>query len=160
LAPNVRRYHPGFVRRVLRLAIPCGFVAASATFSSYAIARNIQDVSLTEARTTATLVLLVVGLWVLAILARPITPFRAALVGAMVGIFVLVLALPRAREFYALNLPPADALVGGIIIAGSAIALLEVGWTIVQRRIPAEDRVPRLAWRNPAAVAATASRAA
>jgi hypothetical protein len=70
------------------------------------------------------------------------------------------LALPRAREFYALNLPPADALVGGIIIAGSAIALLEVGWTIVQRRIPAEDRVPRLAWRNPAAVAATASRAA
>ena len=37
------------------------------------------DVTLDEARTTATLVLLVVGLWVLNILARPITPFRGML---------------------------------------------------------------------------------
>jgi cation-transporting ATPase E len=160
LAPNTRRYHPGFVRRVLRLAIPCGFVAAVATFSSYAIARNVQHVSLTEARTTATLVLLVVGLWVLAILARPITPFRAVLVGSMVGLFALVLAVPALRDFYALQLPSGDALAEGIVIAASAIALLEIGWTVAQRRMPAEDRVPRLAWRNPAAVAATASRAA
>ena len=34
LAPNTRRYVPGFVRRVLEFAIPCGFVAAAATFAS------------------------------------------------------------------------------------------------------------------------------
>ena len=79
LAPNLRRYQPGFITRVLKFAIPCGFVAAAATFSSYGVARSIDGVTLDEARTTATLVLLVVGLWVLNILARPITavPRRA-----------------------------------------------------------------------------------
>ncbi len=77
--------------------------------------------SLDEARTTATLVLLVVGLWVLNILARPITPFRGVLFGAMVGAVFVVLALPPLREFYAFELPPRRALVIGAIIAGSAL---------------------------------------
>jgi len=162
LAPNVSRYVPGFVKRVLEFAIPCGFVAAAATFSSYAIVRDVLDVDLTQARTTATLVLLVVGLWVLAILARPITPFRAALVGSMVGLFLLVLTYPPAREFYALEIPPGDAVFAGLCIAASAIALLEISWEITQRRRPPNQRVHRLAWHNPSAVeptrAATASR--
>jgi cation-transporting ATPase E len=154
LAPNLRRYQPGFITRVLKFAIPCGFVAAAATFSSYAVARNIDDVSLDEARTTATLVLLVVGLWVLNILARPITPFRGALFGSMVGIFLLILALPSAREFYALEIPPEAALVSGLLIAGVAVALLEVAWSISQHHLPRAQRTRRLAWRNPAARAA------
>ncbi|MCZ7528861.1 MAG: HAD-IC family P-type ATPase [Acidimicrobiia bacterium] len=39
MAPNKRRYVPGFVPRVLRFAAPAGFVAAAATFGSYAAAR-------------------------------------------------------------------------------------------------------------------------
>jgi cation-transporting ATPase E len=145
------------VRRVLRIAIPCGFVAAAATFGSYAFARNVQHVTLTEARTTATLVLMVVGLYVLSIFARPITPYRAMLVASMVGLFVLVLVVPQAREFYALNIPETRALVGGAIIAGIAVSVLEIGWIWVQHRLPREDRVRRLAWRNPNAIAITAS---
>jgi len=57
LAPNLRRYVPGFVPRVLRFAIPSGFVAAAATFGGYWAAREVGGVSLDEARTTATLVL-------------------------------------------------------------------------------------------------------
>jgi cation-transporting ATPase E len=151
LAPNLRRYQPGFITRVLKFAIPCGFVAAAATFSSYAVARHIDDVTLDEARTTATLVLLVVGLWVLNILARPITPFRGALFGSMVGIFLLILALPSAREFYALEIPPEAALVSGLLIAGVAVALLEIAWSISQHHLPRTQRTHRLAWRNPAA---------
>jgi cation-transporting ATPase E len=154
LAPNLRRYQPGFITRVLKFAIPCGFVAAAATFSSYAVARNIDAVTLDESRTTATLVLLVVGLWVLNILARPITPFRGALFGSMVGIFLLILALPSAREFYALQIPPQAALVSGLLIAGVAVALLELAWSISQHHLPRAQRTRRLAWRNPAATRA------
>jgi cation-transporting ATPase E len=145
LAPNTRRYVPGFVTRVLRLAVPCGTVAASTTIASYAFARNVQHVSLDEARTAATLALLCVGLWVLGILARPITPYRAILVGSMVGIFLVLLAVPAFRDFYELDLPVQKATVGALVFAAIAITVLEVGWTVVQHRAPASDRVARFA---------------
>jgi cation-transporting ATPase E len=138
--------------------VPCGFIAAAATFGTYAFARNVQHVSLSEARTTATLVLMVVGLYVLSIHARPITPFRAVLVAAMVGLFVVALSWPAAREFFALNVPETDALIGGVVMAGIAVAVLEAGWMYVQHQVPRQDRVRRLAWRNPHAMAITASR--
>jgi cation-transporting ATPase E len=151
LAPNTQRYHPGFIPRVLKFAIPCGFVAAAATFASYAEARYTVGVTLDEARTTATLVLMVVGLWVLNILARPITPFRGVLFGAMVGAFLVILAVPALREFYALELPPRNALIAGGLIAAAAVTLLEIAWIISQHRRDRSDRTRRWAWRNPSA---------
>ena len=111
--------------------------------------------TLDEARTTATLVLLVVGLWVLNILARPITPFRGMLFASMVGIFLLILAFPTAREFYALEIPPNDALIAGLAIAGGAVVLLEIAWTISQHHLARPQRTRRLAWRTSAAKART-----
>jgi cation-transporting ATPase E len=157
LQPNNQRYEPGFISRVLKFAVPCGFVAAAATFTSYGVTRNIEDVTLDEARTTATLVLLVVGLWVLGILARPITPYRGTLVGSMVGLFVLILAFPASREFYALEIPPHDALIAGLLIAAIACALLEFAWIVAQHRQDRGHRTRRLAWRDPDGVSVTAS---
>jgi cation-transporting ATPase E len=147
LAPNTRRYLPGFVRRVLRFAVPAGFIAASATFSSYALAREVVDVPLDEARTTATLTLLVVGLWVLGILARPLTPWRTGLLVSMVSLFLVIVAVPESREFYALELPETFALACGIAVAGGAAALLEMGWEIAQRRADPRARTPRFGRR-------------
>ncbi|MGH8985328.1 MAG: HAD-IC family P-type ATPase, partial [Acidimicrobiia bacterium] len=127
LAPNTRRYVPGFVPRVLRFAIPAGFVAAAATFGAYAVARA-HDVPLEEARTTAALVLLAIGLWVLLILARPFTLWRVMLIGGMVVLMVLAVAVPAARDFYALELAPESVLAESALIAVGAAALLEVGW--------------------------------
>jgi len=128
LAPNARRYQPGFVRRVLRFTIPAGFVAAAATFGAYSLARVQNDVSLDESRTTAALVLMTIGLWILLILARPLTAWRVLLIVGMVGAFVLALAVPGARDFYALDLPAATVLAEAAAIAAGAVALLEVGW--------------------------------
>ena len=69
----------------------------------------------------------------------------------MVGIFLLILALPSAREFYALEIPPKDALVSGLLIAGVAVALLEIAWSISQHHLPRAERTRRLAWRSPTA---------
>ncbi|MGH9112623.1 MAG: HAD-IC family P-type ATPase, partial [Acidimicrobiales bacterium] len=74
LAPNAERARPGFVERVLRFAVPAGTVAAVATLAAYGLARTEDGVSQTEARTTATITLFLVALWVLAILARPTNP--------------------------------------------------------------------------------------
>ena len=143
LAPNPRRYVPGFVNRVLRFALPVGLVAAVATFGAYATARVEADVGLDESRTTATLVLLVVGLWILVLLARPITGWRASLVTWMVGAFAVILVVPELRDFYALDLPRWDALGWGVVVAALALAFLEVGWTVAQHRLPSDARTPR-----------------
>jgi cation-transporting ATPase E len=149
LAPNTRRYVPGFTVRILRFAVPAGLVAAAATFTAYALSRSIADVTLDEARTAATLVLLTVGLVVLGLLARPITRYRATLVAAMAGSFALAVGVDFIADFYALHPPPFEAVVICVITAGSAAALLEFGWYLAQHRLPAERRTTRFARRPP-----------
>ncbi len=95
LAPNSRRYIPGFLERVLRFCIPAGLVAFGASFITYWYVRFQEDLSLREARTTAALVLVAVGLWVLVLLARPFNWWKALLVGSMAGC-VAVILLDRA----------------------------------------------------------------
>jgi cation-transporting P-type ATPase E len=130
IAPNSRRYIPGFVERVLRFTIPAGVVAFAATMVSYGIARFGHDLVLREARTTATLVLIAVGLWVLVLQARPFNWWKTILVGAMVGCVALIMVIPGLRDFYALEFPPADVVFEASIIAAAAILLLELGWRL------------------------------
>jgi cation-transporting ATPase E len=125
LAPNSRRYIPGFIRRVLRFTVPAGSLGAAATFLAYWLARA-NGVNLVEARTIATTVLMVYGLWVLLVLARPLNWWRALLVAAMAAAFVGVLAVPGLRDFYELPLPGSDVIVEGLAIAVAAIVALEI----------------------------------
>jgi len=118
LGPSSRLYVPGFVERVLRFSGWTGLVAATATFVVYATARQIDGVSVDEARTAATIVLGVVGLWVLAVLARPFTALRALLLGAMAAGFVVTLIVPDVRDFFALSLPPGRV---GLVIAAAVV---------------------------------------
>lgn len=133
MAPNKRRYVPGFVPRVLRFAAPAGFVAAAATFGSYAAARA-QDVSLAEARTTATLTLLVLGIWVLILLARPMTPLRIALIAGMVVMMVGAFVIPMTADFFELELPSWSVLFESLLIAAGGALALEMFWRLTHNR--------------------------
>jgi cation-transporting ATPase E len=128
LAPNTRRYIPGFILRVLRFTIPAGTVAAAAALLAYWLARYGNDLSVRESRTTATLVLIVVGLWVLVLQARPFNWWKTLLVASMIVSVAVILLVPALRDFYALELPPADVAAAVAIVAGVAVVLLEVGW--------------------------------
>jgi len=137
LAPNTRRYVPGFLQRVLRFCIPAGIVAGAAALTAFCLARYSEDLSVRESRTTATLVLIVCGLWILVLLARPFTLWKTLLVGAMVGAVALILVVPGLRDFYALELPDTRVLGEAALIAAAAVLLLEVGWRasrVIQRR--------------------------
>ena len=76
----------------------------------------------------ATLVLVAVGLWVLVILARPFTPWKTVLVGAMVGAVALILVVEPFRDFYALELPEWRIIGQAALIAVGATLVLEIGW--------------------------------
>ena len=108
-------------------ASPCRR-AAAATFGAYVLARDTAGVSQAEARTVATITLFLVALWVLAMLARPTSPFRATLVLTMAGAFVVVLAVPAMRDFFGLELPSSAMIGSAIGIAAMAGVALEFGW--------------------------------
>jgi hypothetical protein len=65
---------------------------------------------------------------VLVLQARPFNWWKTLLVASMVGAVILILVVPPLRDFYAVQLPPAKVLGEAAIVAGVAIALLEVGW--------------------------------
>ena len=128
LAPNAQRARPGFVERVLRFAVPAGTVAAACTIAAYGLARSESGVSLTEARTTATITLFLVALWVLAILARPTNPWRAGLVLSMAAAFAVIMAVPGLQDFFALNPPRTELVLSAIAIATAGGFVIEMGW--------------------------------
>jgi cation-transporting P-type ATPase E len=132
LAPNRRRYLPGFVGRVLRFAGPAGLIVAAATFSAYALARA-RGLPLAEQRTAATLVALILSLCVLALLAMPLTWRRIALLAAALAAFVLLFPAPAVRRFYALELPR-GAIGSTLLIAALGAAALTGFWVLSRRQ--------------------------
>ncbi len=133
LAPNRRRANTDFVGRVLKIAIPAGFLAAAGTFAGYALARSRPGLSLDQARTTATVTLVGIGLFVLLRLARPLTSWKAMLVAGMAGLFALALALPFGRTFFALALPPPGVAAAAAVIVAVVAAVMNVAaWAAVR----------------------------
>jgi cation-transporting ATPase E len=134
LAPNTERARPGFVRRVLRFAVPAGVIAAGATLASYFHARWVYDGDLDAETSAATLTLFIVVLWVLAVIARPYTWWRAGLLAAMAAGFTLVLTVPYLQEFFQLQLSGFRAPWVGAAIGVGAGVLLEITWRLVDHR--------------------------
>ncbi len=127
LAPNSRRYVPGFVRRVLRFSVPVGVVTGAAAYGGYAATRWLEpEGGVAGARTTATLVVLVVALWTLAVLARPFTPGKVALLAAMAGAAALALAVPVVREDVLLLAVTQTVLLLAAGLGGTGAVLVEL----------------------------------
>ncbi|MBF9130665.1 cation-translocating P-type ATPase [Plantactinospora sp. S1510] len=130
LAPGNERARPGFVGRVLRFAVPGGLVAMAATITSYLLARNVYGGDLAAETSAATLTLFLVGLWAVAIIARPYTWWRILLVAVMGTAFVVVLLVPFLQEFFQLSLVGTTApgiAVALAVVAGLLLELIRAG---------------------------------
>ena len=132
LAPNTRRYLPGFTGRVLHFAIPAGTIIAAAAFAAYALARA-HGLPLVQQRTAATLVTLILSLCVLVLLAVPLTWRRIILIGAALAGFALLFPVPAVRGFYELQLPR-GGLATTLAVAALGAAALAGFWVLSRRR--------------------------
>ncbi|HET7399471.1 MAG TPA: HAD-IC family P-type ATPase [Intrasporangium sp.] len=144
LGPNTRRYQPGFLRRILRFAVPSGVVAGLAVIASYVLTGSrhgvgradfatrcgvvtgtnpVTDTACWQPGTGATITLLVVFFWILSVLSRPLRLWKAALIAAMMALATLAFVLPVARRFFTFD-APADlvwqslglGLLGGVVV--------------------------------------------
>jgi cation-transporting ATPase E len=145
LAPSGGSYRTkGFLRDVASFAVPAGAAAALGVLASYLFALNVIDLPLVEARTVATTVIVVVGLYlVLALEAsgRVRGAAVAMLCVALLVLYVLVLLTPGLRGFFELaGLDPVIVIVSAFG-AGLAVGGL---WLTDERFVPWQGRFP---WR-------------
>ena len=132
LAPSVGSYQvKGFLRDVFRFAVPAGTAVGLGVLSSYTFVLQVLGRPLDEARTVATTVLVIVGLYLILALEAS-TPRRGAWVSILClvlgGLYVVVLIFPFSRDFYALDVPSALSFlsaVGGSILAIGGLALTD-----------------------------------
>lgn len=127
LGPNRRRYVPGFLRRVLRLAVPTGVVIGLAAFAGDLVIRRLDPAGGPAAgRTVATVVVLVASLWTLSLVSRPLTGWKAALLTGLAVSAAVILAVPvLASDIFLLDVTPQRLLVGAVVGAVAA-ALVEL----------------------------------
>ena len=127
LAPSRRRYLPGFLRRVLAFSVPTGVLTGGAAYAGYAITRwLVPDAGTTGARTTATVVVLIVALWTLGILARPLTLGKVGLLAAMACLAFLFVAVPVIAQSIVLLEVTVQSLAIGLAVGAGGALLVEV----------------------------------
>ncbi len=133
LAPNNERARSGFVRRVMRLAIPSGVVIGVATFVAYLIAYAGPEATQQQkeqAGTTALITLIMIAVWVLAIVARPYVWWKVVLIATSVGAYVILFTVPFTREFFKLDPSNVGLTTAAFICGAVGIVLVEVAWWI------------------------------
>ena len=125
LAPSSGPWRPdGFLRSVVRFAIPAGLMSGIGIVAGFYLARYGFDLSLRDSRTVATGIVVACGLAVVMRLDDERGPRRLAVGGLcalMALLFIGALAIPFLREFYELSAPGGEAVLAWA--AGAALGL-------------------------------------
>lgn len=133
LAPNNERAKPGFVSRVLRLALPCGVIVGAVAFLVYRLTSPGSGASdqLQLESSTATLVALVMAsLWVLVVVARPYKWWKVGLLAVCALAYGLIFMLPLTQRTFLLDIGNADMMRTAITWGFVGAVLIEANWWI------------------------------
>jgi cation-transporting ATPase E len=144
LAPNTERARQGFVRRVLRFAVPAGLIAGAASFACYLLARADHATGQVADTSSTTVTLFLVALWILAIIARPATWWRVLLVMGMALCFGVVLVVPWLQDFFQLTLSGYRDPWTAVALAAVAGLVLELVWRLMRPTSEADRDRPKL----------------
>ena len=136
LAPNTRRYMPGFLKRVVAFALPGGIATALSVLLAawvlppvmgWNVTGNAADLS--ALRATSAIILFAMGVFVLARVARPLNGWRGVLVAVFAAAGVIGAFVPFVANFFALILPTGATMVATLIaLAGSALIFALCLW--------------------------------
>ena len=136
LAPNTRRYIPGFIKRVVTFALPGGIATALSVLLAAWVLPPVMGwnvtgdaADLSALRATSAIILFAMGVFVLARVARPLNGWRGVLVAVFAAAGVIGAFVPFVANFFALILPTGATMVATLIaLAGSALIFALCLW--------------------------------
>ncbi len=137
LGPNSQRYRPGFLRRVLTIAIPAGVISGLTAFVVFALLATGPGGG-AVASTAALTALLMTSFWLLGCLARPYAPWKVAVIVVMVALAALAYLLPVGRAFFSIA-PSPDALLYGLVGGAIGAAIVEIAYRVSRGSEPTPE---------------------
>lgn len=149
LAPNTRRYMPGFLGRVLRFALPGGVATGLSVLLSAVIVPRVmgwnlnRPADLESLRATSAIILFLMGVFVLARVASPLNSWRGVLVLAFAVIGVAGMFVPFVADFFALIIPVGRTLAATLVALAIAALIFAVCiWVVpkIGRRVSQETK--------------------
>lgn len=142
LAPNWERARDGFVRRVLRLAIPAGITVGLLTFMFWLWVNpgvDASDVARGEASTATLIVLIVSAFWVLVVVARPYTWWKVLLLAVSAGAYLFIFSVRSVATVLNLYWVGQELLIPALIVGAIGAAIIEALWWWRQSRLLPEE---------------------
>lgn len=142
LAPNTERPKDGFVRRVLSLAIPGGAIVGLGSVIMWLVIYPGDGASVTEQRQAGTAVLLaliIMGLWVLNIVARPMKTWKWALWFGCIGGYLVLFLIAPIREIVLLDTGNTRLMITGAVVGLCGAVVIEFSQFLARRFLLHQD---------------------
>lgn len=136
LAPNLERAREGFVRRVLRLAVPAGLTVGILTFLFWLWAYPGVDAAADvkgEASTATLIVLIVSAYWVLAVVARPYQWWKILLLAAAAAAYIFIFSVPPVAAALHLHQVGIALLIPALCVGVLGAGIVEIEWRVLRR---------------------------
>ena len=136
LAPNNERPRDGFVSRVLSLAIPAGVLVGGISVLMWILVYPGGDAPTIErdqAGTAVLVALIVMGLWVLGIVARPLNWWKVVLLCSCVAAYLLIFTVPFIRELVLLEIGDTELIVTGLLVGAGGAVIIEIVHRVLSR---------------------------
>lgn len=133
LPPNNDRARPGFVNRVLRLAVPAGVIVGLASFITYLMvlpAAGAGPQAQIQASTASLACLIVASTWVLSVVARPYRWWKVGLVALSLGAYLLIFTWPVTQRLLYLDTSNVAMMGVGLTAGLIGAALVEILWWV------------------------------
>lgn len=134
LPSNNQKAQGGFVRRVLRFAVPAGATVGAATFITYMLTRGYAAPA--EASTSALVAMIMSASWVLITVARPYEWWKIALVALPAIGYGMIFTIPLFHRIFMLNPGNIHAMITAFTIGTIGAVIVEALWWTLPGRSP------------------------
>lgn len=118
LAPNYDKARPGFVRRVLLLALPSGLLIGAFTlgFWLWHYPGDAASAHARQASTATLLVLLIMAVWVLCVVARPLNLWKTLLILGSAAGYAVIFTVPALQRVLLLDASNVGLLIDAVVV--------------------------------------------